>query len=218
MILTRLRTLVMAALWASLGLPLAAVGQGGPPRSNDRTGAPRMNNQQPEALERRFHERIDAIVKQRLRLTDDQQIKLREVASRAEESRRLLRREELTLRYALREEMKAGDRANEGKVAELLEQMPKLERRKLDLLESEQRELAKFLTPIQRARYFGLQDELRRGMQDLQRRRMGIHDSTTSPVEARDFRPRGTVPPRDGAGSVPTAPHGRHRAGDLPWR
>jgi Spy/CpxP family protein refolding chaperone len=177
-----------------------------------------MNNQQREALERRFHERIDAIVKQRLRLTDDQQSKLREVASRTEESRRLLRREELTLRYALREEMKAGDRANEGKVAELLEQMPKLERRKLDLLESEQRELAKFLTPIQRARYFGLQDELRRGMQDLQRRRMGIHDSTTSPVEARDFRRRGTVPPQDGAVAAPTAPHWRHRAGDLPWR
>ncbi len=218
MILTRLRTFVVAGLWASLGLPLAAVGQGGPPRSSDRTSTPRMNNQQREALERRFHERIDAIVKQRLRLTDDQQSKLREVASRTEESRRLLRREELTLRYALREEMKAGDRANEGKVAELLEQMPKLERRKLDLLESEQRELAKFLTPIQRARYFGLQDELRRGMQDLQRRRMGIHDSTTSPVEARDFRRRGTVPPQDGAVAAPTAPHWRHRAGDLPWR
>jgi protein CpxP len=196
MSLTRLRMLAAAGLLASAGLPLILVGQGGPPRSKERTSAPRMNDQQREALERRFKERIDAIVKERLRLSDEQQVKLRDVASRAEDSRRLLRREESTLRYALREEMKAGERANEGRVAELLEQMPKLERRKLDLMEMEQRELAKFLTPTQRARYFGLQDELRRGMQDLQRRRMGIDDSTTSPGDARDFRRRGTVPPR----------------------
>ena len=199
MITGRLRGLMVAALAAALavtaGLPSGARAQGGPPRGNDRGDVPRMNARQHEALEKRFTERIDAIVKERLRLTDEQQVKLREVASRTEESRRVLRREESVLRTALRDEMKAGEKANEAKVGELLAQMPGLERRKLDLMESEQRELAKFLTATQRARYFGLQDELRRSMQDLQRRRMGMDDSTDARTDSRGFRRRGNPPP-----------------------
>ena len=194
MITRRLRRLMAAALVVTGGSPIVVPAQGGPPRGNDRAAAPRMNAQQREALEKRFKERIDAIVKERLRLTDEQQVKLREVASRAEEARRVLRREEFVLRTALRDEMKAGDKANEAKVGELLDQMPGLERRKLDLMESEQRDLAKFLSPTQRARYFGLQDELRRGMQDLQRRRMGMDDSTDAPTDSRGFRRRGNPP------------------------
>ncbi len=191
----RLRRLVAAALVASVGTPVMTVAQGAPPRGTDRQGAPRMPDQQRDVLEKRFKERIDAIVKQRLRLTDEQQVKLREVASRTEESRRALRHEEFVLRTSLREEMKAGDKANETKVGELLEQVPRLERRKLELMEAEQRELAKFLSATQRARYFGLQDELRRGMQDLQRGRMGMHDSTDAPTDSRGFRRHGTAPP-----------------------
>ena len=106
----------------------------------------------------------------------------------------MLRREESLLRTALRNEMTAGEKANEAKVGELLDQMPGLERRKLELMETEQRELAKFLTATQRARYFGLQDELRRGMQDLQRRRMGMNDSIAAPGDSRGFRRRGNPP------------------------
>jgi len=88
------------------------------------------------------------------------------------------RREEMQTRKAMREELLAGDNANVSKVADLLEQMPRLERRRIELMEQEQRELSKFLSPVQRARYFALQDELRRNMQELQRRRMGAADST----------------------------------------
>ncbi len=196
MIMSRLRPLVAAALVVTVSSPIEAFAQGPPPRVSERQGAPRMNAQQRELLEKRFKERIDAIVTQRLRLTDEQQVKLREVASRTEETRRVLRREEFVLRTALRDEMKAGEKANEARVDDLLEQMPRLERRKLELMESEQRDLAKFLSPTQRARYFGLQDELRRGMQDLQRRRMDVDDSTVSPTDNRGFRRRGTPPPR----------------------
>ncbi|WP_411281972.1 hypothetical protein [Gemmatimonas sp.] len=192
---SRLRRLLAAALVAAVGTPVMAVAQGAPPRGYDRQGTSRMPDQQRDVLEKRFKERIDAIVKQRLRLTDEQQVKLRDVASRTEESRRVLRHEEFELRTSLREEMKAGDKANESKVGELLEQVPRLERRKLDLMEAEQRELAKFLSATQRARYFGLQDELRRGMQDLQRGRMGLHDSSDSPKNSRGFRRRSAPPP-----------------------
>jgi Spy/CpxP family protein refolding chaperone len=129
------------------------------------------------ALEKRFQERLVEIVKQRLNLTDDQASRLRDVASKTEDERRALRRDELTSRFAMRQELLAGDKANEARVAELLEEMPKLERRRVELLEREQRELAKFLSPVQRARYFGLQEELRRGMQELQQRRLAGPDS-----------------------------------------
>lgn len=176
----------------ALGLPLAPElrAQGGPPGKGRGGEGDRGGMAQRDQLERRFQERLDAIVKQRLNLTDEQHGKLREVASRTEEARRQLRRDEYAVRMALRRELMAGDKASETKVGELIDQMPKLERRRLDLMEQEQRELAKFLSPIQRVRYFGLQEELRRGMQEMQRRRMdrdSTHrhspsDSETSPT------------------------------------
>lgn len=176
------------------GWPLASHAQAGPPRAVERRGGDVRPNER-EALERRFHERVDAIVKQRLGLTDEQHLKLREVATRTEEARRALRRDEWQTRLALRRELMARDAADQAKVADLLDQIPRLERRKLDLLEAEQREMAKFLSPVQRARYFGLQDELRRGMQELQRRRMGGVDSASPRTDGRGVRRRGAVPP-----------------------
>jgi Spy/CpxP family protein refolding chaperone len=146
-------------------------------------------------LEKRFQQRIENMVRQRLQLTDDQAVKLREVASRTETARRTLRRDEMEARKQMRAELLAGDNANETKVAELLEQMPRLERRRIDLLEQEQRELAKFLSAVQRARYFALQDELRRNMQELQRRRMGADDSTRGPGSGAYDKPMRRRPP-----------------------
>jgi Spy/CpxP family protein refolding chaperone len=194
MMTRRLRWLTAAALVVTTSSPSVMRAQGTPPRTTDQPAAHRMNAMRRDALEKRFKERIDAIVKERLRLTDEQQLKLREVASRTESARLVLHREEVGLRSALREEMRAGDKANEAKLGELLDQLPGLERRKLDLLESEQRELAMFLSSTQRARYFGLQDELRRGMQDVQRRRLGKDAPPDAPSDARDFRRRGPPP------------------------
>ena len=185
MTIAQVSRFVTAALVIVLSAPLVAMSQRPPSRVND---------EQRELLEKRFKDRIDSIVTQRLRLTEEQQHKLREIASRTEESRRVVRREEFVLRTSLRDAMKAGERANEAKVGELLEQIPRLERRKLELMESEQRDLAKFLSPTQRARYFGIQEELRRGMQDLQRRRMDMGDSSVSPTDGRGTRRRGPPP------------------------
>ena len=167
--------------------PLAAQGgpPGGPPGGRPPGGGQRGARGMPEAqrleMERRLQELIDEKVRQQLQPTEEQFTKLRDVASRMEQERRALRNEEMTTRFALRQELLAGDKADEGKVAEFLERMPRFERRRLDLMEREQKELAKFLTPSQRARYIGLQDELRRGMQDVQRRRMGA-DSAGGPT------------------------------------
>ncbi len=176
----RSRLALVAACIIMNALPVATlIGQGGPPpgaraAKGDQRPSSRMNAEQRAEMERRVTERINEVIRTRLALDDEQFGKLRELATRIEDDRRLLRNEELTTRFALRQELLAGERVNEIRVGELLDKMPVLERRRVDLLEREQRELAKFLAPSQRARYFALQDELRRGMQEMQRRRMGL--------------------------------------------
>lgn len=173
--LTWLPVLALAVL-STISAASSAGAQGTPP-SAERRGM-RPDDPRRVELERRFQQRMETMVRERLQLTDEQAMRLREVASRTEEVRRNLRRDEMLARRAMRDQLLAGDSANEARVSELLEQLPRLERRRLELFEQEQRDLAKFLSPVQRARYFALQDELRRGMQELQRRRMGMSDST----------------------------------------
>jgi Spy/CpxP family protein refolding chaperone len=78
--------------------------------------------------------------------------------------------EERQARQALRAELVAGDAANQQKVAGLLDQLMRLQRRRLDLVENEQREIGKFLSPVQRAKYLGLQNEIRKRMEELRDR------------------------------------------------
>ena len=63
------------------------------------------------------------------------------------------------------------DAANQQKVGSLLDQLITFQRQRVDLLASEQRELGKFLTPVQRAKCFGLQGQMRKKMQELRDRR-----------------------------------------------
>ncbi len=180
--------------------------QGGPPVRAMRDAAEERRDQPPRAtperraaMERRIQERINDVIRQRLALNDDQFGKLQDVSHRFEDDRRTLRNEELTTRFSLRQELLDGERINETRVGELLDKLPKFERRRVDLMEQEQRELARFLSPSQRARYFALQDELRRNMQDMQRRRIGLDGSPQDTLDERPRRPLGRgrppVPP-----------------------
>ena len=164
------------------------------PPGRGRGAMPRRPVDRTDSPERRFEQRLDSIVMRRLALSEEQRVRVREVASRTEKSRRQLRLEEIEVRLAMRREMLAGDKADEARVAQLLDAIPQLERRRVDLLDQEQRELATVLSPIQRARYFALQDELRRGLQELQRRRLGAPDDR-EPPGAPGARREGRRPP-----------------------
>lgn len=152
----------------SLGLALAIIAgatdgfaqpvEGGPP-------TPRR-----EALERQLRNRTGEMVKRRLDLTEVQMSRLQATNRQFEEQRMALFTRERETRRALRQEMLGGDKANQTKVAELLDQTLQLERQRLDLLQNEQRELAKFLSPVQRAKLLGIQTELRRRAQDMRGR------------------------------------------------
>ena len=123
------------------------------------------------ALERQFRERFAEVVKRRLNLDEAQMQQLGRVNDRFERDRVMLLRNERRTRQALRAEVLAGDSADQKKVAGLLDELLTIQRRRLDLTESEQRELAAFLTPTQRAKYFGIQDELRQRLEHLRRQR-----------------------------------------------
>lgn len=143
--------------------------------------------------------RIERLLRERLQLTDSQAVRLRAVGTRMDIARRKLGEEESDFRRALRKELTPGVTPNEVRISRLMDRWPVLERSRIALQEQEQKELASFLQPIQRARFFALQDELRRAKQEQQwGRRVGppqMRDSTGRPP----FRdgPRRPPPPKD---------------------
>jgi Spy/CpxP family protein refolding chaperone len=138
------------------------------------------------ALEERFRERTAEVVRRRLQLNDDQMARLRATNQQFDRQRSALVADERQARQALRAELVAGDAANQQKVAGLLDQLMRAQRRRLDLVENEQRELGKFLTPVQRAKYFALQNEIRKRMEELRDR----------PGARRGVAPGGNLRPR----------------------
>ena len=152
--------------------------------------APRENAPGPgrAQLEQRVRDRIADVVRRRLALNDDQMGKLTAANQQFDRQRMALVTEERQARIALRGELAAGDAANQQKVAGYLDQLMRLQRRRLDLVESEQRELGKFLTPVQRARYFALQTEIRQRTQELRDRGPGGRPRLMNPGARRNLR------------------------------
>jgi periplasmic protein CpxP/Spy len=140
-------------------------GRPGQPGEQGQQGARR------EMLEQRLRERTGDLVRRRLQLTDDQMTKLQNTNRQFEQQRRSLMGKERDVRQELRRQLTSGT-ADQNRVAALLDQTMQLERQRLDVQQSEQRELAKFLTPVQRAKLLGLQAELRRRAQELRGGRM----------------------------------------------
>ncbi|MEP6906010.1 MAG: hypothetical protein ABI875_07980, partial [Gemmatimonadales bacterium] len=121
-------------------------------------------------LERAFRERTAEVVRRQLKLDDNQMTRLQAANQDFDRQRSALAGDERQTRQALRAELLAGDAANQQKVATYLDQMLRFQRRRIDIQENEQRELGKFLTPVQRAKYFGLQAQLRKRMMELRDR------------------------------------------------
>jgi hypothetical protein len=115
---------------------------------------------------------FDRALRQRVGLSDEQVRRLAPLSQRIEQRRRTLLMEEMTVRQGLRRELGA-DSADQRIVAESLERLLAIQRQRLDLVAEEQKALSEFMTPVQRARYHALQETVRRGAEDMRRRRMG---------------------------------------------
>lgn len=141
-------TLVLAALtW-----PMVSEGQGG--------------NRPPQRaqLEQRLRERLAAVVREQLQLDDEQMRRLSEVNQKYDSLRRTLNRREFQLRREMRQQLIEQQNPSEEVVSRLLSDHLRLQRERLDLLEAEQADLSRFLTAVQRAKYLGIQEQMRREM------------------------------------------------------
>jgi hypothetical protein len=135
------------------------------PARAQRVGAAAPGNR--PALEQQFKERAAKLTQQRLGLTDAQLEKLEQSNARFAPQHQQLAAQDRDIRKQLRQEMTAGDDANQKRVSDLLDATLRLQKQRIALVESEQKELAGFLTPVQRARYIFLQAQFRKRAQEL---------------------------------------------------
>jgi len=142
-----------------------------------------MNRQMPDRamLEQRIRDRIGGALRKNLNLSDDQFTKLQATNKRFEEKRRLLVGQERDARMAMRDLMIGGDTSNQAKISQALDRMLGVQRQRAELMEQEQKELAGYLTPMQRARYLGMQEQMFRRMQQMRAQQSGARGGVMRP-------------------------------------
>lgn len=171
-------------LLCTLALPLFAASleaQGG---LGARVGAMRNNRRarqvepglelQPnrtQQLQQQIRRSLWRVTKERLGFSDEQMLRLERTSQRYDQQRRALAQQERAQRVTLRSEMLADSAANQSAIAAALDQIHAAQVRRLELQGEEQRELAAFMTPLQRARFTTLQEQVRRRLQELPRSR-----------------------------------------------
>jgi hypothetical protein len=158
--MNRLAFVFLALVLATAPLDAQAAGGDTPPQGRR------------QLLERQIQQRIAQIVRRELDLDDAGMRRLQRTNQRFERERRRLLADERETRRALRTEVTAGPDADQGRVDEMIGRLLQLQRERIDLIEAEQRELATFLTPVQRARYLALQEQLRRRVEEMRARRL----------------------------------------------
>ena len=168
------RRTAASALLALVLLAAPAGAQDRPRRQRalDSQGAP----PRPQ-LEARLRQRLWRITKNRVGFTDDQMTRLAQTTRSFEDRRRRLAVEERQQRQLMRREILAGPAADQSQVATALDRVLRIQRERIDLQIEEQRAFAEFMTPVQRARYAALQEQLRRRAERLRQTRAGA-DST----------------------------------------
>ena len=170
------RTLVLLAAAMPLltaALPAQGIGRRQPP--NEVHDAPRR-----QQLEARLRQQLWRVTKTRVGLTDEQMTRLAQTSRPFEAQRRQLAMQERDERLALRREILAGENADQRRIATSLDRVLEMQRRRAQLQIDEQRALAAFMSPMQRAKYAALQEQLRRRAENLRGQRA---------------RPQGVLPP-----------------------
>jgi len=123
-------------------------------------------------LEGQLRQRFAVLVRNRVGLSDDQMMRLRPVTQKYEQQRRQLQMEERDTRVSLRTSLQAGESADATQVDQMLQRMVDIQKRRVAILEAEQRDLATIMTPVQRARYMALQEQIRRRLEQMRQRRV----------------------------------------------
>jgi hypothetical protein len=118
-------------------------------------------------LEAQLSQKLNQRVRVELGLGPDQMTKLGEVNRRFVQQQRALDMREIQTRKSLRQALLEAPSADqEGRVGDLHQQIMQMQRQRLDLTSAEQKELAGFMTNVQRVRFQALQENFRRQLQE----------------------------------------------------
>ena len=123
-------------------------------------------------LEMQVRRNFARLVRQGVGLSDDQMRRLVPLTQRYEQQRRQLQIDERDARMSLRRIMVDEPTADPKQVDQLLQRLVEVPKRRAQLLESENRELAEFMTPVQRAKFMAIQDQIRRRLEQMRQRRV----------------------------------------------
>lgn len=137
------------------------------------------------ALEQQFRQRVAALAKERIGLTEPQMTQLAQSNARFGPRLNQIAAQERETRRQLRAELTATE-PNQQRVSSLLDTSLQLQKQRIALVEEEQKDLARFMTPVQRARYIALQQQFRRRTQELARQnQMGSKGGRGGPRKIR---------------------------------
>ena len=73
---------------------------------------------------------------------------------------------------SLRAIVDGGQRGDSAQVNQLLQTLIDVQKRRVQILEAEQRDLAVFMTPMQRAKFMAVQEQFRRRLEQMRQRRV----------------------------------------------
>ncbi|HTL96108.1 MAG TPA: Spy/CpxP family protein refolding chaperone [Gemmatimonadaceae bacterium] len=141
------------------------------------TAAPGAETPQRRQLEQQLRLRLGQVVRRQLQLTDEQYAQLQAVNRKYEAPRRDLNQHERYLRLSLRAELQLGDKADQSKVAGYLDQLSDVQQSRLQVFRQEQKDLAGFLTPVQRAKYAALEEQIRKRVTQMRQRQLQRHQA-----------------------------------------
>jgi periplasmic protein CpxP/Spy len=148
-----------------------SLGRGAPPRGKGARGqqqAPggRMLDGRP--MERQVQQAIAQAVRRQLNLDDERMRQLQRTTAKFENERRVLLRDERDARQTLRRAIEDSAATDQARIESAMGKMIQIQRKRVDMLEAEQKDLATFLTPKQRAQYFALRERITRRLMELE--------------------------------------------------
>jgi len=123
-------------------------------------------------LEQQFRERLAKLAQTRIGLTDAQMTQLEQSTARYAPQLNQLAVQEKETRRQLRAEL-TSPQPNQQLGSNLLGTSMSRQQQRLAVVASQQKDLARFMTPVQRARYIALQQQFRRRTQELAGQRGG---------------------------------------------
>lgn len=158
----RQSNLTLAALLLVLGVTFVV-----PAEAQQRGERAAEGSPQRDSLEARVRARMAQMLRTQVGLNDEQIRRLQGVNRQFETQRRSLFEQERRTRIELRAAMEIGDSTQQERIGSLLDRTVALQRQRIDLIEAEQKELATFLTPLQRARLYGMEEQIRRRADEM---------------------------------------------------